>query len=182
MTRPPNPLNLSFKAKVWLHPVRSSNTVGLYLFKGGLHMSEILYQVKIADATGHTVAQMTKPEIVAKATEGQGTWVFVNDRLISVEELKGTAFEATDEFKLMPGLVGGVDRKYTVEIADSTGHTSVQMTQAEIAEQASESNGAWVFVDNTMVAAADIAVMDFSDVQKVRMVPPLVGGAPVKAY
>jgi hypothetical protein len=33
-----------------------------------------------------------------------------------------------------------------------------------------------VFVDNTMVAAADIAQMDFSDVQKVRMVPPLVGG------
>ena len=100
-------------------------------------MSEILYQVKIADATGHTVAQMTKPEIVAKATEGQGTWVFVNDRLISVDELKGMAFEATDEVKLMPGLVGGGDRKYTVEIADSTGHTSVQMTQAEIAEQAS---------------------------------------------
>jgi hypothetical protein len=50
------------------------------------------------------------------------------------------------------------------------------MTQAEIAEQATESNGAWVFVDDTMVAATDLAQMDFSDVQKVRMVPPLVGG------
>ena len=65
---------------------------------------------------------------------------------------------------------------YQVKIADATGHTTVQMTQADIAEQATESNGAWVFVDNTMVAAADIAQMDFSDVQKVRMVPPLVGG------
>ena len=139
-------------------------------------MSEILYQVKIADATGHTVAQMTKPEIVAKATGAQGTWVFVNDRLVSAEELKTMVFQSTDEFKLMPGLVGGAEPTFTVEIADATGHTTVQMTQAEIAEQATESNGAWVFVDNTMVAAADIAQMNFSDVQKVRMVPPLVGG------
>ena len=82
-------------------------------------MSEILYQVKIADATGHTVAQMTKPEIVAKAAASQGTWVFVNDRLVSTEELRGMAFEATDEFKLMPGLVGGNEPKFLVEVADA---------------------------------------------------------------
>jgi hypothetical protein len=139
-------------------------------------MSEITYQVKIADATGHTVAQMTKPEIVTKATASPGTWVFVNDRLVSAAELAALDFEAADEFKLMPGLVGGTEPTYTVEIADATGHSTVQLTQSEIAEQAAESNGAWVFVDNTMVAAKDIAQMDFTSVQKVRMVPPLVGG------
>jgi len=140
-------------------------------------MSEILYQVKIADATGHTVAQMTKPEIVAKAAASQGTWVFVNDRLVSTEELRGMAFEATDEFKLMPGLVGGNEPKFLVEVADESGHSEVMMSQAELAEKATQNNGSWVFVDNTMVAASDITAMDFSAVQNIRMVPPLVGGA-----
>ncbi|MFL2949339.1 MAG: hypothetical protein ACJZ40_03015 [Candidatus Poseidoniaceae archaeon] len=139
-------------------------------------MSETLYQVKIADETGHTVAQMTKPEIVAKATETQGAWVFVNDRLVSTAELKGMAFEATDQFKIMPGLVGGSDEQFEVEIADETGHSVVKMSQAEIAEKATSGDAAWVFVDNTMVAAKDIAAMDFTGVQKIRMVPPLVGG------
>ncbi|MEJ6563271.1 MAG: hypothetical protein QNL85_06160 [Euryarchaeota archaeon] len=139
-------------------------------------MSEILYEVKIADATGHTVAQMTKPEIVAKATASQGTWVFVNDRLVSAAELEHMELDAATEFKLMPGLVGGKDRLFSVEIADASGHSVVQMSQTEIAQKASESNAAWVFVDNTMVAADDIAAMDFSAVQKIRMVPPLVGG------
>ena len=140
-------------------------------------MSEILYQVKIADATGHTVAQMTKPEIVAKVAASQGTWVFVNDRLVSTEELSGMAFAATDEFKLMPGLVGGNEPKFLVEVADESGHSEVMMSQAELAEKATQNNGSWVFVDNTMVAASDIAAMDFSAVQNIRMVPPLVGGA-----
>ena len=76
----------------------------------------------------------------------------------------------------MPGLVGGTDQMFSVEIADASGHSVVQMTQTEIAQKASESNAAWVFVDNTMVAADDVAAMDFSAVQKIRMVPPLVGG------
>ena len=78
-------------------------------FHRGLHMSEITYQVKIADATGHTVAQMTKPEIVAKANASQGTWVFVNDRLVSASELAAMTFADSDQFKVMPGLVGGDD-------------------------------------------------------------------------
>ena len=74
-------------------------------------MSEITYQVKIADATGHTVAQMTKPEIVAKANASQGTWVFVNDRLVSASELAAMTFADSDQFKVMPGLVGGDDNE-----------------------------------------------------------------------
>jgi GMP synthase PP-ATPase subunit len=139
-------------------------------------MREITYQVKIADATGHTVAQMTKPEIVAKATASQGTWVFVNDRLVSASELNSMTFEAADEFKLMPGLVGGKEPTFFVEIADASGHSVVEMTQGELVEKATGSNTAWVFVDNTMVAAKDIEAMDLSVAQKIRMVPPLVGG------
>jgi hypothetical protein len=50
------------------------------------------------------------------------------------------------------------------------------MTQGELVEKATGSNTAWVFVDNTMVAAKDIEAMDLSVAQKIRMVPPLVGG------
>lgn len=150
-------------------------------FHRGLHMSEITYQVKIADATGHTVAQMTKPEIVAKANASQGTWVFVNDRLVSASELAAMTFADSDQFKVMPGLVGGDDNEdeptYAVEIADKTGHSVVEMTQGELVEKATATNAAWVFVDNTMVAATDLEAMDLSSAEKIRMVPQLVGGA-----
>ena len=67
-------------------------------------MSEILYEVKIADATGHTVAQMTKPEIVAKATASQGTWVFVNDRLVSASRTRAAwTLEAADRVQADAG-------------------------------------------------------------------------------
>jgi len=50
-------------------------------------MSDKMYRVEIADATGHSVVEMTKTEISEKARSTEGTWVFVDDRLVSADEI-----------------------------------------------------------------------------------------------
>lgn len=70
-------------------------------------MNEIRYTVEIADATGHTVAQMSKPEIVDKVQSSKGTWVFVNNQLVSANDLNGMEIAQDATVRLMPGLVGG---------------------------------------------------------------------------
>ena len=52
--------------------------------------------------------------------------------------------------------------KFDVEIADASGHSTVQMTQNEIAEKATQTQGSWVFVNNQLVSATDIADMNFN--------------------
>ena len=42
----------------------------------------------------------------------------------------------------------------TVEIADSTGHTTCQMTKSETLDKVSQSPGAWVFAGGQMVQSA----------------------------
>ena len=42
--------------------------------------------------------------------------------------------------------------KFDVEIADASGHSTVQMTQNEIAEKAAQTQGSWVFVNNQLVS------------------------------
>ena len=50
-------------------------------------MSEKKYIVEIADSTGHSVVEMTAPEIVEKATESDGSWIFVDNRLVNALSL-----------------------------------------------------------------------------------------------
>ena len=66
--------------------------------------------------------------------------------------------------------------KFDVEIADASGHSTVQMTQNEIAEKANETQGSWVFVNNQLVSAADIADMNLEAGSRIRLMPGLVGG------
>ena len=74
-------------------------------------------------------------------------------------------------------LVGGTDEPtITVEIADATGHSVVEMTKSELTEKATSSEGTWVFVDDRLVSAAEIDNLDFSQASKVRLMPGLVGG------
>ena len=67
-------------------------------------------------------------------------------------------------------------KTYTIEIADATGHSVVQMTKSDLIQQASNAKGSWVFVDNRMVAAAELADTDFDTAQHIRMVPALQAG------
>jgi len=143
-------------------------------------MSEKTYIVEIADATGHSVVEMTKTELVNQATETQGSWVFVDNRMVASDQLANTDFDTVQHIRMVPALQAGSDSNdeptYTVEIADPTGHSVVEMTKNEIVEQAKQQSGAWVFVDSCMVATDALATTDLSTAQHIRMVPALLAG------
>ena len=70
--------------------------------------NEKLFEVEIADASGHSTVQMSQNEIAEKANQTQGTWVFVNDQLVSAADIADMNLDAGSRIRLMPGLVGGL--------------------------------------------------------------------------
>ena len=74
------------------------------------------------------------------------------------------------------------EKTYTVEIADATGHSVVEMTKTELIRQASNTKGSWVFVDNKMVAADELTNTNFDDAQHIRIVPALEARKNEKPY
>ena len=135
------------------------------------------FEVEIADASGHSTVQMTQNELTEKVNATQGSWVFVNDQLVSAADIADMNLEAGSRIRLMPGLVGGQDLPtFVVEIADSTGHAEAVMTQAEITDKVNATQGSWVFVNDQLVSAADIADMNLEAGSRIRLMPGLVGG------
>ena len=135
------------------------------------------FEVEIADASGHSTVQMTKNELTEKVNSTQGSWVFVNDQLVSAAHFYALDVAEDSRIRLMPGLVGGQDAPtFVVEIADSTGHAEAVMTQAEITEKVNSTQGSWVFVNDQLVSAADIANMNLEAGSRIRLMPGLVGG------
>ena len=135
------------------------------------------FEVEIADASGHSAVQMTQNELTEKVNTTQGSWVFVNDQLVSAADIADMNLEAGSRIRLMPGLVGGQDAPtFVVEIADSTGHAEAVMTQAELTEKVNATQGSWVFVNDQLVSAADIADMNLEAGSRIRLMPGLVGG------
>ena len=139
--------------------------------------NKMKFEVEIADASGHSTVQMTQNELTEKVNATQGSWVFVNDQLVSAADIADMNLEAGSRIRLMPGLVGGQDLPtFVVEIADSTGHAEAVMTQAEITEKVNSTQGSWVFVNDQLVSAADIADMNLEAGSRIRLMPGLVGG------
>ena len=139
---------------------------------------ELKFDVEIADASGHSTVQMSQNELAEKASQTQGSWVFVNDQLVSAADVADMNLEAGSRIRLMPGLVGGQDAPtFVVEIADPTGHTEAVMTQADLAEKASQTQGSWVFVNDQLVSTADVANMNLEAGSRIRLMPGLVGGS-----
>lgn len=68
-----------------------------------------------------------------------------------------------------------MEEKFTVEIANMTGHSVVQMTRAEI-QKTAKKPGAWIFVDNTLVSADEIATVELKQDTTLRVMPGIVGG------
>ena len=140
-------------------------------------MDEKTYTVEIADATGHSVVEMTKTELIRQASNTKGSWVFVDNKMVAADELANTNFDDAQHIRMVPALQAGKDEKtYTVEIADATGHSVVEMTKTDLINQATSAKGSWVFVDNKMVAANELADTDFDSAQHIRMVPALQAG------
>ena len=135
------------------------------------------FDVEIADASGHSTVQMTQNEIAERATQTQGSWVFVNNQLVSATDIADMNLEAGSRIRLMPGLVGGQDApSFVVQITDQSGHSEVVMTQAEIVDKATQNNELWVFVNDQLVNTADIADMNMEVGSSVRMAPGIIGG------
>ena len=65
----------------------------------------------------------------------------------------------------------------TVEVADQSGHSTLQLTKEETLERVSDSPGAWVFANNQMVQSGQLQNADWGTIGTVRIVPGLVGGA-----
>ena len=139
---------------------------------------ELKFDVEIADASGHSTVQMSQNELAEKASQTQGSWVFVNDQLVSAADVADMNLEAGSRIRLMPGLVGGQDAPtFVVEIAAPTGHTDAVMTQADLPEKASQTQRSWVIVNAHLVSSADVAYMNLEAGSRIRLMPGLVGGS-----
>ena len=68
------------------------------------------------------------------------------------------------------------DTVFSVEIADASGHSTVQMTKNELIEKTSQTEATWVFVNDQLVNTSDIADMNLESGDRVRLMPGLVGG------
>ena len=90
------------------------------------------------------------------------------------------------EFKYLASTMGNIEEvrimeddrtTTTVEVADQSGHSTLQLTKEETLERVSDSPGAWVFANNQMVQPGQLQNADWGTIGTVRIVPGLVGGA-----
>lgn len=68
------------------------------------------------------------------------------------------------------------DIRTNVEIADRTGHSSLSLTKQETLDLIEMNQGSWIYKDNQMVQATDIASANWADVGTIRIMPGLTGG------
>ena len=64
----------------------------------------------------------------------------------------------------------------TVEIADRTGHTTLQLTQQETLDRVAGMEGIWVFAEGRFVQPAELAEANWDTVGTVIVAPALRGG------
>ena len=88
---------------------------GLFIWAGRVSLAEVnnmdkntLFNVEVADQSGHSVVQMNQDEIASKATSDNSAWVFVNDQLVSAADIADMNLEEGSRIRIMPGLVGGL--------------------------------------------------------------------------
>ena len=68
------------------------------------------------------------------------------------------------------------DIKTNVEIADRTRHTTLSLTKKETLDLIEGNQGSWIYQNNRMVQASDIADANWADVGTIRIMPGLTGG------
>ena len=140
-------------------------------------MSEKTYTVEIADATGHSVVEMTKTELISQASNAKGSWVFVDNKMVAADELANTNFDDAQHIRMVPALQACL--LYKSDAEDDTPSLDLgglRMNKTALINQATSAKGSWVFVDNKMVAANELADADFDSAQHIRMVPALQAG------
>ena len=68
------------------------------------------------------------------------------------------------------------DLTTTVEIADHTGHTTLQLNKQETMDVVRENQNAWIFAGDKLVQPHELEAADWNTVGTVRVMPGLVGG------
>jgi len=72
------------------------------------------------------------------------------------------------------------EMKIAVQIADATGDTVVEMTQAETLDLIEQNSSLWVFMGGSLVSAATLANANWNEMAEnettVQLFPGLVGG------
>lgn len=66
--------------------------------------------------------------------------------------------------------------KTTVEIADASGHSSLQLTKEETMEKVAAQPNAWIFAGDRLLQPEELEQAEWADIGTVRLVPGLVGG------
>ena len=71
-----------------------------------------------------------------------------------------------------------MDHMITVQLADTTGHPEMMLSQADTVEaiQQNSGGGAWIYADNQLIQAGQVNEENLSTVSSVRILPGLVGG------
>tara|TARA_B100000686_G_scaffold311125_1_gene354477 strand:+ start:249 stop:464 length:216 start_codon:yes stop_codon:yes gene_type:complete len=71
-----------------------------------------------------------------------------------------------------------MDHMITVQLADTTGHTTMMLSPADTVEaiQQNSGGGAWIYADNQLIQANQVNEENLSTVSSVRILPGLVGG------
>ena len=70
-------------------------------------MDEKTYTVEIADATGHSVVEMTKTDLIDQASKSQGNWIFVDNRMVATDPVSYTHLRAHETPEPRGGRGGG---------------------------------------------------------------------------
>lgn len=72
------------------------------------------------------------------------------------------------------------EMKIAVQIADATGDTVVEMTQAETLDLVEQNSSLWVFMEGCLVSAATLANANWNEMAEnettVQLFPGLIGG------
>tara|TARA_B100000809_G_scaffold227091_1_gene239196 strand:+ start:234 stop:458 length:225 start_codon:yes stop_codon:yes gene_type:complete len=69
------------------------------------------------------------------------------------------------------------DTRTTVQIADASGHTEMELTKAETMDViAQNKKSMWVFAGNKMVEPAELKQANWADVGTIQIVPDMLGG------
>ena len=64
-----------------------------------------------------------------------------------------------------------------VEVLNASGHSTLMLSPQETEQYVGGQVQSWVFVDDRLVQAGQVATVDWNAVQSVRVMPGLVGGA-----
>jgi len=66
-----------------------------------------MIKVTIMNETGHTTLSLESSEVIEQIDSHPTHWVFINDELVSRENVEGINWDSVESVMLAPAIVGG---------------------------------------------------------------------------